>query len=336
MLELYHNAMSVCAQKVRVVLAEKGISYTGIALDIRGGDTRTPAYLALNPNGVVPTLVVAGAPIIESTIICEYLDDAFPPVPLRPADPVVRAAMRLWTIKPDAGMHKAFGLLSFAVAFRHQNTTTQFANRKPSEAVQRPDERDRTRPRQPGDRACGSAWCESCSPTWRRASTVNDWLAGDALQPGRHQRFCRMSAACATSARRGCGRGAVPFSLGRSRGSNAAMRQRGYAGIADFLDAKYLSVMAAKGREAEPQLRDFDGGLIRVLKTRVATSSNSVFLSASGLSGIASTKPTASALLLEGVIRRIHDAVTTHDLDRHPELWPIVHAAGRDPHDFRG
>jgi len=142
MLELYHNDMSVCAQKVRVALAEKGISYTAHALDIRAGETHTPEYRALNPKGVVPTLVVDGAPIVESTIICEYLDDAYPDTPLRPAGAAERAAMRQWTIRPDAGMHKAFGLLSFAVAFRHQDSSKQMENRakqnggrKPSEAV---------------------------------------------------------------------------------------------------------------------------------------------------------------------------------------------------------
>ena len=63
MLELYHNAMSVCAQKVRIVLAEKGINYRGHALDIRAGETHTPQYRALNPKGVVPTLVVDGMPM---------------------------------------------------------------------------------------------------------------------------------------------------------------------------------------------------------------------------------------------------------------------------------
>src|SRR4051812_6777343 len=56
MLELYHNDMSVCAAKVRLTLAEKGVPYTGHHLNLRAGDQREPGYLALNPKGVVPTL----------------------------------------------------------------------------------------------------------------------------------------------------------------------------------------------------------------------------------------------------------------------------------------
>ena len=68
MLELYHSPMSPCAQKVRTVLAEKGLEWKSHHLDLRGtGDNLRPEYLKLNPNGVVPTLVDDGRVIIEST-----------------------------------------------------------------------------------------------------------------------------------------------------------------------------------------------------------------------------------------------------------------------------
>ena len=96
MLELYHNGMSTCSQKVRFCLAEKGVAWTGHHLDLRAGDQHTPEYLALNPNGVVPTLVDDGDVIIESTIINEYLDEKFP-----------EPALQLWrydtnTLEPAA------------------------------------------------------------------------------------------------------------------------------------------------------------------------------------------------------------------------------------------
>lgn len=120
-LELYHNNMSVCAQKVRLVLAEKGVEgVTKHHLNLRKGDQFEPAYLAMNPNGVVPTLVVDGRPIIESTLICEYLDEAHPEPAMRPADLVARADMRRWAVIPDTGLHAACGTVSFAIAFRHQ------------------------------------------------------------------------------------------------------------------------------------------------------------------------------------------------------------------------
>jgi glutathione S-transferase len=131
MITLYHNNMSVCAQKVRVVLAQKNIVVQEQHLNIRAGETHTPHYLALNPKGVVPTLVVDGEPIVESSIICEYLEDAFPEHSLLPAEPSQRAAARQWTLKPEAGLHHACGTLSFATAFRFQNSAGQMAARKP-------------------------------------------------------------------------------------------------------------------------------------------------------------------------------------------------------------
>ena len=62
MLELYNNTNSVCAQKIRLALAEKGLQAKEHMLNLQG-DQFDPAYLKLNPNGVVPTLVHDGQPI---------------------------------------------------------------------------------------------------------------------------------------------------------------------------------------------------------------------------------------------------------------------------------
>jgi glutathione S-transferase len=75
MLELYTNPMSPCAQKVRIVLAEKGLEWTPHQVSLKDKENLEPWYLELNPLGVVPTLVHDGKPVIESSIICEYLDD---------------------------------------------------------------------------------------------------------------------------------------------------------------------------------------------------------------------------------------------------------------------
>ncbi|MDH3445689.1 MAG: glutathione S-transferase family protein [Deltaproteobacteria bacterium] len=120
MIELYHNDMSVCAQKVRFALAEKTLKWEGHHLNLRAGDQQKPDYLRLNPNAVVPTLVDNGAVIIESTMINEYLDDAYPAVPLRPVEAVNRARMRLWTKQLDDSVHAATSVISSAIAFRYQ------------------------------------------------------------------------------------------------------------------------------------------------------------------------------------------------------------------------
>ena len=84
MIMVYHNDMSVCAAKVRTALAEKKLRWEGVHLDLRAGDAQKPEYLKLNPNAVVPTLVHDGRTIIESTVICEYIDDEWPDHPLKP------------------------------------------------------------------------------------------------------------------------------------------------------------------------------------------------------------------------------------------------------------
>ncbi|MBM3487798.1 MAG: hypothetical protein FJX67_14390 [Alphaproteobacteria bacterium] len=94
MLALYHTNISVCAQKVRLVLAEKALAWESRVVDLIAGAQTWPDYVALNPKGVVPTLVHDGRPIVESTVICEYLDDAFPAPPPRRSDPPIRWSAR--------------------------------------------------------------------------------------------------------------------------------------------------------------------------------------------------------------------------------------------------
>ena len=116
MIELYHNDMSTCAQKVRLALAEKGVAWESRHLDLRARDHQTPAYLKLNPNAVVPTLVHDGVVVIESSVINEYIDDAFEGAPLRPGNPAAKARMRLWTKQLDEGLHADTGVLSTSIA----------------------------------------------------------------------------------------------------------------------------------------------------------------------------------------------------------------------------
>lgn len=96
MLELYHAGLTSCSKKARLCLAEKGLDYVSHYLNLREFEHVTPEYQAINPNGVVPSLVHDGRAVIESTFINEYLDEVFPETPLRPADPVARAHMRVW------------------------------------------------------------------------------------------------------------------------------------------------------------------------------------------------------------------------------------------------
>ena len=121
MLTLYHNDMSLCAQKVRVCLAEKGLPWEDKHLVLRAGEHQQPWYLKLNRRAVVPTLVHDGHVVTESNVILEYLEDVFPQPRLRPNDPHQRSKMRLWTKQLDEDVHDACAaILSFGIAFRHQ------------------------------------------------------------------------------------------------------------------------------------------------------------------------------------------------------------------------
>ena len=117
MLELYHSVNSVCAQKVRVAMAEKGLEYKEHLMTLRG-DQFDDAYMKLNPNAVVPTLIHDGRPVIESSVILYYLDEVFPKPPLMPQDPHQRAAVRQYNKMIDEYVHNSCSILTFATAFR--------------------------------------------------------------------------------------------------------------------------------------------------------------------------------------------------------------------------
>lgn len=93
--KLYNAPQSTCSQRVRFVLNAKDLPFDEVKLDLLAGDQLKPDYLALNPNGVVPTLEHDGAIVIDSSVIIEYLDEIEPHrANFTPRDPVRRAAMR--------------------------------------------------------------------------------------------------------------------------------------------------------------------------------------------------------------------------------------------------
>lgn len=118
MFTLYDGTVSVCAIKVRLVLAEKGLDYESRTLDLRKGEHLLDGYLKLNPNGVVPTLVHDGEVIIESSVIMQYLEDLQPDPALLPPGAIDRARLRLWLKRIDDPVHPACGVLTHATAFR--------------------------------------------------------------------------------------------------------------------------------------------------------------------------------------------------------------------------
>lgn len=115
MLKLYQGRLSVCAIKVRLVLAEKGLEWEPVNLNLRKGEQHRPDYLKLNPNGVVPTLIHDDQVFIESSVIMQYLDEICPEPPLQPPDPVARARMRVWMKRVDEILHPGNATLTYAM-----------------------------------------------------------------------------------------------------------------------------------------------------------------------------------------------------------------------------
>jgi glutathione S-transferase len=118
-LVLYHHGSSACAAKVRFALAEKALPWESRYVDILRGEQFAPAYVALNPKAVVPTLVHDDAVIVESTVICEYVEETFPDDPIYPKSPLERARVRVWTKAVDEELHPACSAITYVVSHRH-------------------------------------------------------------------------------------------------------------------------------------------------------------------------------------------------------------------------
>ena len=145
-LKLYHNDMSSCSQKVRLVLAEKRLDWENGHLELRAGEHQQPWYIKLNPRAVVPTLIDGDIVVPESNVINEYLDERFPDPPLKPSDAFGRAKMRLWTKQLDEGVHDAgIAVISFGLAFRQQYLSRGEAGNKMLESIPDPIKRERRR-----------------------------------------------------------------------------------------------------------------------------------------------------------------------------------------------
>jgi glutathione S-transferase len=93
---LYDAVNSPAGRRVRMTLLEKGVGFDIRWINLALLEQKDPAYLAMNPNGVVPTLVHDGKVLFESNVINEYLDATFPVPSLIPAEPFAQAQMRMW------------------------------------------------------------------------------------------------------------------------------------------------------------------------------------------------------------------------------------------------
>lgn len=185
MLALYTHPMSPCAQKVRIVLAEKGLEWEKRHVSLPDKENLKPDYLKLNPLGVVPTLVDDGRPIIESSIICEYLEDKFPAPPLRPGDPYQAARMRIWMKRIDNKLHPSCGALQWplVMADKLRQMSEEEKEAMIDKVVEKPRRERQRRLLRHGyeapDVADAIGVYEQTMVDMEAALEGRDWLAGD-------------------------------------------------------------------------------------------------------------------------------------------------------------
>ena len=118
MLELYHAEPVANSMKVLICLKEKKLEFESRYVNLLQFEQHEPWFVKINPNGQVPVLVHDGKVITESTVINEYLEDVFPEIPLRPADPYWRAQMRIWNKFVDEYFCPALSMIGWHVMVR--------------------------------------------------------------------------------------------------------------------------------------------------------------------------------------------------------------------------
>jgi glutathione S-transferase/GST-like protein len=115
MLALYHWEPNANSGKPMLALAEKGVAYESHYTDLLSFEQHTPGYLAINPDGTIPTLVHDGRVITESTPAMEYIDEQFPGPRLRPDRPQERWRMRWWMRYFDAYFGPSLSMIGWSI-----------------------------------------------------------------------------------------------------------------------------------------------------------------------------------------------------------------------------
>src|SRR4029077_4396236 len=113
MMKLYDFLPCPFGQKVRIVLAEKSLTYELIQIDLAQSDQRRPEFVRLNPFARVPVLVDEDTTVYDSTVIIEYLEDEYPEPPVLPTigSSALRARARLFEDFADASFTPQVGQL---------------------------------------------------------------------------------------------------------------------------------------------------------------------------------------------------------------------------------
>ena len=125
MIEVYSAPPSIYGRKILIVLMEKNLDFRIKPMSFFTKDHRKEAYLELNPNGEIPTLIDEGRIIYESTAIMEYLNEAYPEPPLMPTQPYQRALIRMIDDFCDLHLYRAIIQVIVKKMFTHETVTEQ-------------------------------------------------------------------------------------------------------------------------------------------------------------------------------------------------------------------
>jgi len=208
----------------------------------------------------VPTIVHEGHVVIESTVIISYLDDVFKEPSLVPRSAFQRARMLQWMILPDAGLHDACGLTSFALAFRQQLARLE-PEALAAHIAKMPDEKRRQHMRALMELGLDAPGVPEALRTYHgaiqsmgKSLLSSKWLAGETY-----------SLADITM---------LPYVLRLEHlgldwfwedfPSVGAWLARGkardtYQAIADYLDLKYLAVLGSEAKNQGQRIREMIG-----------------------------------------------------------------------------
>ncbi len=188
-LKYYHAEPLANSLKSMVPLKEKGLAYDSIYVDLHKFEQHSDWFVAINPEGQVPVLDHDGVIITHTTVINEYLEDAFPDAqpesgPLRPRDPVGAARMRYWNkfvdehVMNHVSMHGWHRMIRVIAGGIEDGTFEELMERIPL-----PDQRKKWATARSGfseaDLANATAKIEYAVDKVERQLGESEWLAGD-------------------------------------------------------------------------------------------------------------------------------------------------------------